>query len=172
MRFDRNQYFRWLCDIVFCPDDYAPLLHELYMIPFYWSLPLDSNRASDGLKLRHEYIQDYDIYTEQEDDNPCSVLEVLVGLCIRCETDIMGEPGNDHPERWFWEMVHNLGLSGITSRNFDYQRIDNVVDGWVSRHFRRDGYGSPFPLKRAFRDQRKIQMWDQLQDYLTENYSS
>ena len=50
------------------------------------------------------------------------------------------------------------------------QRIDDILDRWIERKFSRNGKGSPFPLKKPKKDQRKVELWYQMQGYICENY--
>ena len=58
---------------------------------------------------------------------PQVVLEVLVALSRRIEIEIMGEPGNDHIEKWFWIMLSNLGVM-VRDDRYDPKNIDKKLD--------------------------------------------
>lgn len=75
----------------------------------------------------------------------------------------MGEPGNDHPERWFWEMIDNLGL-----RNYSEQSVIDNVGKWMARDYDKDGRGGIFPLNRPLRNQRTVPIWEQAGSYMCE----
>ena len=129
----------------------------------------DADRALDGLSLRHLYFREWD-ERGLDWDAPCSVLEMIAALSIRIEQDILGEPGNDHPEKWFWEFLDNLGIVQ-DNEHFDETAVDEVLDIWLMREYAWDGHGGMFPLKHANYDQRGIPIWDQMAEYLSENYS-
>jgi hypothetical protein len=150
---------------------YNLLLSYLFETPFRWSykIPTDANRAKDGQLLRDRYANDTGDYILYEDKRErCNVLEMMVALSIRIEEDITGEPGDDHPERWFWEMIENLGLNKFSDRSFDERRVNDILNKWMLRSFRDNGEGGLFPLKHPLKDQRLVPIWDQMNLYLNE----
>lgn len=172
-----KKYIQWLKNIV-VPDDIDnhrgnelfALFEYLGTKPFIWSVDRDTNRAFDGVKLREIYQSQGNHLTVKWRDMPCTVLEMLVGLSIRIETDIMGEPGDDHPERWFQIMLQNLGIWSDKYYIFDYNWVDQIMDNWLQRRFKSNGEGSIFPLKKAKNDQRMVEIWNQMNNFLNENY--
>lgn len=175
--FDAHDYYIWLCDLVNAngPEhegQYSLLLKTLHETEFVWSIANDDNRAIDGKELRERYADETgQELTERERDIPCSVLEMLIALSFRCERDIMGEPGEDLPDRWFWIMIKNLKLDICTDDCFDRIYVDQQIDLWLMRQYKRNGVGGLFPLLRPDRDQRKVEIWFQLCSYINENYS-
>ena len=176
MSFNWRGYSEWLCESVGFPNDgsYSKLAKFLLDDDFTWLIPLDENRAVDGIELRYLYarisgVNDASIVQKTEDTKACSVLEMLVALSRRIERDITGTPGDDHPERWFWEFMHNLGIDDQNNDAFDDNYITMVIDTWLMRRFRRNGLGSPFPLDEPFGDQRRKEIWVQMQSYLNEH---
>ena len=146
---------------------YWSLLRQLYTKEFVWFVPNDDNRAEDGKELRYEFINDEGL----EDVDPewvtlgCSMLELLIGLSRRLtfETD-------REPQYWFWEMLKNIGLESYNDKVHPYphKEIDAILERVIWRTYDRDGHGGLFPLKRATKDQRKIELWYQLSAYLLE----
>lgn len=163
-------YKDWLLDkINWDRRGYDKLMHTLHNIPFEWSNYRDENRAYDGTALRYEFLDRYDI--RGDFDEVPMVLEVLVGLAIRIENEYIGDPSSQNPSYIFWEMCCNLELDKYTDRFFDADSIYEIVEGWLDRDFSYDGEGSIFPIKNPIQDQRKIEIWSQMQEYLSENYS-
>ena len=87
----RNAYFEWivnlLCDGRFAEGiSYRKLLTLLHSIEFRYSIDRDENRAIDGIDLRYYYsfTNGYDDLSEFL-EGPCSVLEMMVALAIKCE---------------------------------------------------------------------------------------
>lgn len=161
-----HQYFNWMAEVVGAHR--VELLAILDSIPFEWSVKNDDNRAADGIELRRRFAEtNYIELTDEDFAVPCSVLEMMVALALRCDNDIMGEPGEEHPEIWFWMMIRNLGLDEGVS---DEQHVREVIDIWLKRKFEPDGKGSPFPGQKFKTDQRKVEIWSQLNNYLIENY--
>lgn len=168
------EYFEWLLyKIRFYEEDkldYRLLMRKLYSMEFVWSVDNDCNRAADGMALRDEFC-DEEMGCWYDFRKPCSVLEMLIALAIICENNIMGEPDNERPSRWFWIMIDNLGLSICTDDIYDEGYVEQQVDKWLDRDYSRNGKGGLFPVKRSKEDQRKVEIWYQMQAFLNENYS-
>lgn len=168
------EYFNWLYDTV-CGDSgasFVELLACLHDIEFVYSISRDGNRAEDGIDLRRRFAYenryDYemiDLYLD--DDCPCSVLEMMVALAIRCEEWIMDDPmyGN-RTSQWFWEMIINLGLGGMHDVNFNREHVENIVYRFLDREYEPDGRGGLFRIKHCDRDLREVEIWYQLCWYL------
>lgn len=168
-----NEYFDWLVDQIGGQRRFRLLLSYLYDKNFIWTyaIPTDANRAKDGQYLRSTYVNEtHDYMSFADAKRPCSVLEMLVALALRIERDITGEPGNDHPERWFWEMLRNLGVYHMTDSRFNEAEADKAVDRWMERRINADGGGGLFPLAKPSKDQRLTPIWDQMNEYLNEQY--
>lgn len=163
-------YFDWLVSRVdkgFNTKSYSMLLRKLHMIDFYWTIPMDANRASDGLQLRSVFGMEYGIEGFDNLEMKCSVLEMMVALSDRIERDIFNHIGADV---WFWKMISNLGLMEQTNSNFDENFVSSVVRDFLDREYRSNGRGSIFVLKDSRKDARKMELWMQMQTYLCENY--
>jgi hypothetical protein len=84
----------------------------------------------------------------------------------------------DRSRIWFWELIKNLKLDKFTDAFIEksgfsaIEDIDEIVRKWLDRDFGMNGWGSPFPLWYPRADQRKLQMIDQMNAYLLENYVS
>ncbi len=170
-----NNYYLWLLGIVdgagYFIDDYNEMLWELFDTDFVWLIEMDSNRALDGLGLRYEYVNYYD-------GNPCpefewkeaSVLEVLIALAHNWEHEITYDSRiGDRTAQWFWLMLKNLGLTEYPNWRFEKEKVDEIVKIWIFREFQKDGKGSPFPVKSGKGDQKKVEIWYQLQQFVLEN---
>lgn len=168
-----NDYFEWIHDLVrgkrYSKNiSYRKLLVALHSIEFRWMLPMDENRAQDGLDLRHRYTW----LTDQEDMNPyfegpCSVLEMMVALAIRCEESIMDDPNvGDRTGQWFWGMVVSLGLGSMSDSRFDRDYVKDVVERFLDREYEPNGKGGLFTIERCARDLRDVEIWYQLCWYL------
>lgn len=178
-------YFKWLCNIVGNYEEYLFLLQKLFNKEFYWTIDMDENRAGDGLALRDRYIReenllgwDVEIVNGERIDisglGPCSVLEMLIALAIRCEKDIMNDPKEgDRTGFWFWKMIENLGFLDYKNKCID-EKIDRKIDEkllyFLDRKFEKSGKNGLFPLKKWDKDQRKVEIWYQLMAWLDENY--
>ena len=169
---NREEYLNYLTDkISEGAVRHRRLLAYLFDTPFTWSfkIPTDANRAKDGMFLRDRYANetgDYLLYSDRLE--PCSILEMLVALSIRIEEDIMAEPGEEKPEKWFWEMISNLGLYPATDKVYREDLVEGVIKAWLSRSYEANGNGGLFPLHHPKKDQRLCSIWDQMNFYLNE----
>ena len=168
-----DEYFEWLCELIDVRRfskriSYRKLLMHLHDIEFTWFIPYDDNRADDGIKLRRRFalvredasLSDYIL-------GPCSVLEMMVALAIRCEETIMDDTqmGN-RTGQWFWGMVNNLGLSPMTDSKFDRSFVDDVIARLLNREYEPDGRGGLFTVRHCSHDLRTVEIWRQLSWYL------
>lgn len=170
-----NDYCWWIEGLVTSDnhtgDGYSMLIERLYRTDFVWYIRNDENRAADGKHLRRQYADQCGMYiSEYFYDPPASVLEVLAALAIRCEVDIMAEPGDEHPDKWFWLYLENLGLLKFNDSNFDALQVDRIVSDWLHRRYDHDGFGGIFPIDGCLIDQRESEIWVQMHQYLLHNY--
>ncbi len=169
-----EEYFDWMYKLVFWNDNsYRKLLAALHDIPFIYSIAMDGNREADGINLRYRFgyenkYEDY-IIAQYLDARPCSVLEVMVALCMRCEESIMSDPEiGDRTSNWFREMLESLGLDGMDDANFNIQRVENVVNIFLDRAYAPNGKGGLFTVKDRTCDMRNVEIWYQMCKYLDE----
>ena len=112
-----NEYFEWMSELV-CGDRFAQrfsfrkLLMQLHTTEFTYCLKMDKNREEDGIDLRYRFAYEHPEIPNAENylDGPCSVLEMMIALAIRCEEQFMDNAllGN-RTAQWFWGMITNLG---------------------------------------------------------------
>ena len=172
----RNRYFEWLVNKVAGglfrgPASFEQLLYRLHEIPFRYVLLRDENRAKDGAELRYRFVweNNYPSYVEHELDGPCSVLEMMVALAIRCEESIMDDPLiGDRTSQWFRNMIVNLGLGSMTDDRFDIAYVDMVIDRFLDRQYEPDGEGGLFTVRHCNCDLREVEIAYQLYWYLDE----
>lgn len=134
---------------------------RLYDTEFKHIIKMDKNRADDGLALRYRYTSKTCL------EEPCSVLEMMIALAIRCEETIMDDPkfGN-RIGQWFWGMVVNLGLGSMTDNNFDKDFVDDAITRFINREYEPNGRGGLFTVKNCDTDLRNVEIWYQLCWYL------
>lgn len=168
-----DEYFEWLCELIDADRfdkqlSYRKLLMRLHSIEFTWFIPKDDNRADDGVQLRRRFaiVQD-DMRIVRYIQGPCSVLEMMIALAIRCEETIMDDAllGN-RTGQWFWGMVHNLGLSPMRDISFDKNYVDDVITRLLNREYEPDGKGGLFTVRHCKHDMRTVEIWRQLSWYL------
>lgn len=172
-----DEYFEWLyclvCDRRFNREiSYKRLFTQLHNTRFIFLIRRDQNRAEDGIDLRRRFalIQGYeDSYERIIDclDGPCSVLEMMVALAIRCEETIMDDPlYGDRTGQWFWGMINNLGLGSMIDARFEEEYVRDVIKRFLNRDYEPDGTGGLFTIKRCEYDLRTVEIWCQLCWYL------
>lgn len=171
---DYLQYLIWRCGLQ--KENKMVLIFEvLHKIPFFYVLERDINRRSDGFFLRNgykipnEFMDNIDILEEFDTRRP-AVMEVLVALAIRVDNEIIGDPADPHPEEFFMKMIKNLGLDKLRRGCHKERETIKIVQRWLNREFESDGIGSPFPVRYDHRDQRRLEIWDQMNSYICENY--
>ena len=168
-----DEYFEWMCGLI-CGNRYAEavsyrkLLAYLHSIEFTYSIPRDKNRAEDGLDLRYRFTYETNIkHAEDYIHGPCSVLEMMVALAIRCEENIMDDPSyGNRTGQWFWGMIVNLGLGFMTDSRFDEQFVDDVIFRFLNREYEPDGKGGLFTVRNCKYDLRTVEIWYQMCWYL------
>ena len=168
----REEYFDWMyhivCDGRFAKENsYRELLTYLDSVEYFWIISDDSNRAADGEEgLRWRFAYENDISLGRELDGPCSVLEMILAMAYRCE-EIMDDASiGDRTIQWFWNMINNLGLGGMTDRRFDLIYVEEAVDRFLNRDFEPDGHGSLFVVRNCEYDLRDVNIWTCMLWYL------
>ena len=168
-----NEYFDWMYDLVCgCKRvSFRKLLSYLNDVDFIYIIPMDGNRAEDGINLRYRFGQEceYDdfIIAAYLDDKPCSVLEMMIALAIRLEEQFMYDPEiGDRTSQWFWEMIENLGLYEMNDSRFDLDTVERIVDIFLNREYGRNGEGGLFKIEHSANDLRNVEIWYQLCEYL------
>ena len=165
-----NEYFAWLYELV-CGDvnttqlAYTKLMKHLHNTEFVYLIPKDYNRAHDGIELRRrfELTNGY----RPRCGGPCSVLEMMIALAIRCEEETMDDPRmGDRTRQWFWEMITNLGLSSMTDVRYDELYVEDVITRFLERDYEPDGTGGLFTVRNCKYDLRDVEIWFQLCWYL------
>lgn len=167
-------YFEWLCEkILPTARSHSPirthwkLFNLLYRIEFTYSVNYDENRAFDGIQFRNHFL---DEYADRSDtfwlNQPCSVLELLVGMAHRLE--FMG--GGDYKE-WFWEMLENAGIIFSTTNDHYWdgqveEAVRKRIDDIIHRRYQFTGEGGFFPVPDTDKDQRKVELWYQMAEYV------
>lgn len=156
-----TRYFKWLIGKSGISSRYSVLLRYLYEKEYTWSVPMDANRAEDGKNLRLSFMAE----TKERLDvselaRPCSVLEMMVALATRIEIDILGVPGDIHPEKWIMDMIANASLSDMVNEGFDFRYVDGCL---------RKGCSVMFPSKlNNGRNSNNVQLWNLMSEHLNE----
>lgn len=169
-----EEYFSWLYS-KFRPLDvdklhlsYFRLCRLMYNKEYLWHVPNDDNRVNDGLDLRYTFLFANHVPSEDAEvwrSMGCSFLEMLVALAYHLEFDTE-IPVAD----WLFELLVNLDLDSCNdeSYHFDADDIDLILNRVIFRTYSADGQGGLFPLRSPHRDQRKVEIWYQMSEYLLE----
>ncbi len=169
----RDEYFGWMCHLI--KDErrshYHRLLKHLDGIIFQYTMPMDGNRAADGIDLRYRfgYESGYSnaMIASILDVEPCSVLEMMVALAFRCEEHIMADPDvGDRTSVWFWEMIDSLGLSGTSDSQFNPAYTSSVIFRFLNHEYEWDGSGGLFTVPNCPHDMRTVEIWSQMNWHL------
>ena len=178
MRGTSDPYFDWLCILIgvnknFPKRNYTSLVSALHGMNFQPKLAMDQNRGADGLQLRVEFMNEHGPWGSATNRGPCTALEFLVALGKRMSFLTYGEGNHGQTAYYFWKMMDNLGLSKLTDDRWDIANGDFFVEDAVwrinQREYAADGKGGIFPLRNPHGDQRKTEIWYQMNAWLLEN---
>ena len=169
-----NAYFEWMCSLVcgkrFAHDiSFRKLLRHLHDTEFIYIISRDANRAGDGMDLRYRFAYENQDLLDAERylSGPCSVLEMMVALAIRCEETIMDDPGvGNRTSQWFWNMITNLGLGAMDNDRYDGKYVADILNRFMNREYDYDGRGGLFTIRRCAYDLREVEIWYQMCWYL------
>lgn len=155
----------------------------LHSIAFRSEIYDDRNRILDAAYMRDEYISEFSKDISEDDKDillswDISVFEVLLKLAIRIEDDIFTSSSNeDRTKEWFFMMLKNMDIDDILHTTYSEQReefIKNQVDIFLDRSYGSHGHdGNIFVFSKVTYpnlDVRKMELWDQMQLWSTEQY--
>lgn len=162
-------YLKQLVRVELYPKD-EWVLDFLFICPFYWSVELDDNLAYYGKQYREQYALEFgDAIPIGYLDGMCSVLEMLIALASRGETQIMCDPAvGDRTHVWFWMMINKLRLDDCTC----IEEAMDIVSNLLNRTFQPNGEGSVCgPFLYHPQDMRTVTFWYQFRFWAEENYT-
>lgn len=172
-----NRYFDWMCQLVvgdrYSKQLYHKLFARLHDTEFTYMIPMDGNRAEDGSNLRYRFGREFGyedvVIATFLDDRPCSILEMMTALAIRCEEHIMDDPDiGNRTGQWFWAMIDSLGLDSMNDALFNRDYVDETICRFLIREYERNGKGGLFTVNHTRRDMRSVEIWYQMCWYLDE----
>lgn len=175
------QYLNWLLERTQWLERYPyteEVARAVYSYPFRWFIPNDDNRGIDGLSIRSNWYQ-ANAPGVPEPPGYCGMFEMVLALAERMENDILYDPNlGDRTAEWFWLMMGNCGVAdvcgavSIANGRFDddaRRAVVDAMDGVIFKETNERGWGGLFPLLNPDRDQRTVEIWDQMQAYLNEH---
>jgi hypothetical protein len=166
-------YYQWLVSRIKPgnPDKtYLEMFEIMHNTEFVWFVPNDDNRVKDGEHLRKDYFR-FVLESQYEEGDLViefvSFLEVLVGLSVRFAW-AMSEQGNE--PYWAWRLIKNIELHKMSDplTNRKVEQINEILYNVIWRTYDQSGYGGFFPLEKTLKDQTKIEIWYQMQEYAME----
>lgn len=167
------EYYKWLVSQIKVGNPnktYNEMFEIMHNTEFVWFIPNDGNRVADGEHLRRDYFR-FVLETQYKEGDLViefvSFLEVLIGLSIRFAW-LMSDQGNE--PYWAWRLIKNIGLHRMSDKLTDkkVERINEVLYNVIWRNYDRSGDGGFFPLERTLKDQTKVEIWFQMQEYSME----
>ena len=171
-----DRYFEWMYQLVvdnrYSNKSYRKLFSRLHDTEFTYTIPMDGNRAEDGIDLRYRFgrEQNYSdpMIASLLDNRPCSILEMMTALAIRCEENLMDNPeAGDRTGLWFWDMLDSLGLGTMDDSRFSRSYTDKVLHRFLERKYARNGDGGLFTVNNGH-DMRTTEIWYQMNYHLSE----
>ena len=139
--------------------------------------PEDETQATNGMELRRryaEFVGKESGKSERDIDRiwktihgKCSVLELLVHLCIRLDEMTNEEESGTTVSKFFDVILENLAID-ITDNEAGWSA---VIGDFLHRNYDKDGSGGGlFPVKNiGDKDARKMPIWFQLNAWLNEH---
>lgn len=181
------EYYEWLLNnhlhsgnIRFTKEEdeekFNDILHLLFLRDYDALLDMDTSRANDGCHLRDVFMMEYlkndmiQLHNNPWDECKCSVLELMLALCIRMKSEFFGEFEDTHDivQELFLDMLKSLGI--ITDGGFPSRKvINNIISNFIFRKFDPEGQGSLFNLKGKTKDVdwSQVPIWYQMMAYVS-----
>lgn len=157
-------YYDYLTNLIDINDKirhYNSLLTFLFYYDFTWlkNIPLDENRAVDGLQLRSEYkkhlpIEEHGYFDQALANRRCSMLEMFVAFADRL-TYIVSDFTR---AEYFWLFIDNLGLDIATNTQFDEKYVEELVNCFIyGKKFHQEDENPPvlFPCREVYENLNK-----------------
>lgn len=172
----QKEYNEWLMEKTGLSNhNFRKLAEALINKDFYYFIENDMNRYIDGLDIRKDFAYDT-LYDDYNDINgPCNCLEMIYGLAKRMN-NIIYDPDfpEDETEDCLYCMLQNLGLLIFDDQNFEkyggIERVNYILEVFLERSYDYYGNGGLFPNQNARKDQRNVEIWYQMSEYINENF--
>lgn len=174
----KEGYTRWLMSVLGM-EDHHELFWVLYDIEFTWVLPMDESKSSNGIRMRDRYSYETGVFLPDGwMDFPCSFLEMVASLAFAMEESFLYDPDTeDGVHTWFRILMENCGLWQFDDESFEAygwelceQEIEEIAYTVMHRKYTPDGSGGLFPLDDPPEDQREVEIGQQMNAYIVENW--
>lgn len=161
------------------PDGYLHLCEILQGTYFVSLVEFDENRADEGRLLRTEWADtDGDISMLETELIPytCTMLELILVMARRMQYEMLDSQYEAGTGKWVKEMLENAGLAywrnDIFSIDPEYSesQIRKRASDIIYRHYAHNGEGGFYPCSWISSDQRNMELLNQMNNYLAENY--
>lgn len=161
-------------------EGYGDICAKLMETDFIPINEMDENRTYDCYLLRKDFEADSliewagDILEGVLGDNG-TMLELLIVMAEKMKFELSDSEYDASTRKWILELMDNCGLS-YYAKNSDYQKegsvkeVEDILDTVIFRTIGWDGEGGLFPVYLSQRDQRKVELIAQMNDYIEENY--
>lgn len=176
-------YYPWLLKRVAderLTDRYSKLFKVLYetRVNLERMNPYDTERCRDGQTLRYLFERAMASYLTgisgreyiEFEDNPCNMLELLVGIASRMEDTIMGSDiQGDRTGQWFWSMMTNLGIGYMSNDKFNVNEYNRCMRMFMTYKYDNEGKGCLFrSSKYTMSQMAEKDIWYQMQAYIND----
>lgn len=172
----KNEYYNWLMEKTGLLDNgFSKLGHTLINKEFYYFLENDVNRAEDGIHLRRDFAIEtlYDDYSSL--DGPCNCLEMIYALAKRIN-ELIYDPDMpmDNTQECVFCMLQNLGLLIFDDEHYEQYggdpKVFYILEVFLERSYDRYGNGGLFPNENSKKDQRNVEIWYQMAEYINQHF--
>lgn len=178
----KTTYFQWLCDLVHCEKkekSYYKLLKIMFDTEFLVKNKNDINRMVDGCELKTDYFCECNIKEEDKFPGSCSILEMIIGISKRMMFELArdGDDDESYFYHYFWEILDNLHLTWYDDKKMEWNpgqntvRIEEILRILNERKYQKNGEGGMFPLRNPSKNQKRVEIWYQMQEYINEKYN-
>lgn len=172
-------YSDWMRKFVFRNarerEHYGYLLDALDASMFYFSIPMDENRMTDGIDLRYRFAYEngydnHEVENALRHNSSCSMLEMMVALSIKGDEHILYDfDTGGRADYIFKIMLESLEFENMTNDRFDPGYVEMKINNLLNHNYDYNGYGGLFVVKNPRRDMREVDIWYQMNWYIQDN---
>lgn len=166
-----RDYVKWLVDKTGL-QFYKKLCTQLHDIRFVYQNRMDENRESDGRAMRQHFGHEIGLTPSEitailDQNDGCSMLEMMVALALRIEEQIMADDAEgDRTGVWFYAMIVSLGLDGYDDKHYNPVDVQEIINRFEAGEYMPSGRGGLFTVVDPTVDMRNLEIWYQAMRYL------